>query len=59
MLWQGAVACMVGKGPEEQGDEEAVEMDTFMRCSGVHAEEWWERQQQSGRGRNGYCGEAQ
>ncbi|KAH9971968.1 hypothetical protein BGW80DRAFT_1446188 [Lactifluus volemus] len=39
MLWQGAVACMVGKGPEKQGDEEVVEMDAFMRCSGAHVKE--------------------
>jgi hypothetical protein len=39
MLWQGVVVCVVGKGPEEQGDEEAAKMDTFMRYSGVHAEE--------------------
>ncbi|KAH9958170.1 hypothetical protein BGW80DRAFT_1256989 [Lactifluus volemus] len=43
MLWQGAVVCTVGKRPEEQGDEEAAEMDAFMRCSGVHAEERWGR----------------
>ncbi|KAH9961414.1 hypothetical protein BGW80DRAFT_1255889 [Lactifluus volemus] len=39
MLWQGAVACMVEKGPEEQGDEEVVEIDAFMRCSGAHVKE--------------------
>jgi hypothetical protein len=39
MLWQGAVVCAAGKGPEEQGDEKAAEMDAFMRSSGVYVEE--------------------
>jgi hypothetical protein len=50
--------CVAGKGLDEQGDEETAEMDTFMRCSGAHAEERWGRQQQSGHGRNGCCEEA-
>jgi hypothetical protein len=57
MLWKGTAACAAGKGSDEQGDEKAVKIDTFMRCSGTHAEERWERQQQSGQGRNGHCEE--
>jgi hypothetical protein len=51
--------CTAGKGSDEQGDEEVVEMDTFIRYSSAHAEERWGRQQQSEHGRNGCCGEAQ
>jgi hypothetical protein len=58
MLWQGTAVRTAGKGSDEQGDG-AAEIDTFMKCSSTHAEERWERQQQSGQGRNGHCGEAQ